>query len=204
MIHGSPPSRRSTPRIGKKYSGGTTRKGSPFLRCFCHGVSSFQQLSLDQQDGAPEVVHSLLEALDGRRHGAVAFLGDDRPCAFAPIAVADDGCLAAVDHGEAERDPSSDVRTRPVYREVAHCSSSGDRNASPVPAVNHGDVPAVPRCVGVRPSWSHQCSMVRRATVLPMRNCSSRGRSWYRPQQVHTAWTATWNTSSASSPHVRA
>src|SRR5659263_575168 len=140
---------------------------------------SQRKLALDQQDSAPEVVHSLLEALDGRRHGAVAFLGDHRPGAFPPIAVADNGCLAAVDHGEAEGDPSRDVRTRPVYGEVAHCSSWGARKASPVPAVNHGDVPAVPRCVGVRPSWSHQCSMVRLATVLPIRSCSSSGRPWY-------------------------
>jgi hypothetical protein len=46
----------------------------------------------------------------------VAFFGDDRPRAFAPITVTDDGSLPAVDHGETERDASRDVRTRPVYR----------------------------------------------------------------------------------------
>ena len=84
---------------------------------------SQRQLALDQQDGAPEVVHALLETLDGCRDRTVAFFGDDRPCAFTPITVTDDGSLPAVDHGEAEGDASRDVRTRPVYGEVAHCSS---------------------------------------------------------------------------------
>src|SRR5450759_1471322 len=84
---------------------------------------SQRQLALDQQDRAPEVVHALLDALDSRRDRTVAFFGDHRPGAFAPEAVADDGSLPAVDHGETERDASRDVRTRPVYGEVAHCSS---------------------------------------------------------------------------------
>jgi hypothetical protein len=46
----------------------------------------------------------------------MTFPGDDRPRAFTPEAVTDDGSLPAVDHGEAERDPSSNVRTRPVCR----------------------------------------------------------------------------------------
>ena len=84
---------------------------------------SQRQPALDQQDGTPEVAHALLEALDGRRDRAVAFFGDDRPRAFTPITVADDGSLPAVDPGEAEGDASRDVRTRPMCREVAHCSS---------------------------------------------------------------------------------
>jgi hypothetical protein len=39
----------------------------PMRGALLRGVPSFQQLALDQQDGTPEVVHALLEALDSRR-----------------------------------------------------------------------------------------------------------------------------------------